>query len=191
MMRGKARVWAAIAIGMSLPFIVGAIVYMPDAAISILVRVPFLWISLWLIAELMFGLTALRATITNEQTVRFYRSRLLPALVISHALIAIYSPSWWAQVGALATLIILNIAVHERALVELAWLSEPVENPPKRVYPMHAILALIGFQTLQTVFIGGLTKLHDLSSTANIAISYMSAAAIVAWYVGSGCGAMG
>ncbi len=179
MVRGKARVWAAIAIGMSLPFIVGAVIYTPSAAISILARVPFLWISLWLIAELMFGLTALGATITNERTVRFYRSGLLPALVISHALIAIYSPNWWAQIGALATLIILNVAVRERALVELSWLSEPIESPPKRVYPMHAILAVIAFQTLQTVFIGVLTKLHDLSATANVAISYVSAAAIV------------
>ena len=44
---------------------------------------------------------------------------------------------------------------------------------------MHAIFAVIGFQTLQTVFIGLLTKLHDLSAMANIAISYVSAAAIV------------
>ncbi len=178
--RSKSRVWAAIAVGVSVPFIVGAIAFMPDAALSILLRVPFLWATLWLIAELMFELTALSATITNEQTVRFQRSILLPALVVSHASLAIYSDYWWAQLGALVTFVILNIAVHQRALVELPWLSEPVENPPKRVYPMHAILALIGFQSLMSAIRGGLANVASISSTANVAISYISAAIVVA-----------
>jgi ABC-2 type transport system permease protein len=102
----------------------------------------------------------------------------LPVFVISHASLAIHSQNWWAQVGALATLTILNVAVRERELVELPWLSEPIESPPKRVYPMHAILAVIGFQTVMSGFTAGLTKVPDLSATANVAISYVSAAAI-------------
>ncbi|HEX4412388.1 MAG TPA: CPBP family intramembrane glutamic endopeptidase [Lacipirellulaceae bacterium] len=177
--RSKSRVWAAVAIAVSVPFVLGAMAFMPSAFWSILIRAPFLWITLWLIAELMFELTALSATITNEQTVRFQRTILLPALVVSHASLAIYSDNWWAQLGALITLIILNIAVHERALVELSWLSEPVENPPKRVYPMHAILALIGFQSLMSGIRGGLSNVAGISSTANVAISYVAAAIVV------------
>ncbi len=177
--RSKSRVWATIAIGMSVPFIGGAIAFMPGAVWSILLRVPFLWVSLWLVAEVMFELTALATTITNEQTVRFRRSMWLPALVVSHASLAIYSDYWWAQLGALVTMIILNIAVHQRALVELPWLSEPVENPPKRVYPMHAILALIGFESLTSGIRGGLSHVASISSTANVAISYISAAVVV------------
>lgn len=176
--RSKSRVWAVIAIGVSVPFVVGAIVFMPSAIWSILLRAPFLWITLWLIAELMFELTALSATITNERTVRFRRSILLPVLVVSHASLAIYSDSWWAQLGALTTLIVLNFAVHQRALVELSWLSEPVENPPKHVYPMHAILALIGFQSLMGGIRGALSNLAWISSTANVAISYVAAAIV-------------
>ncbi|HEX3601986.1 MAG TPA: CPBP family intramembrane glutamic endopeptidase [Lacipirellulaceae bacterium] len=183
--RSKARVWAGIAIALSVPFIVGSIVMMPATAAAILVRVPFLFAALWLTAELIFALTALAASVTNEQKVTFRRSYWLTALVVSHASFAIYSHSWWMQLGALATLLVLNAAVRERALVELSWLSEPVETPPTQIYPMHAIFALVGFQTVMGAISAALVQRSDISTTANLAISYVGSAVVVSvacWY---------
>ncbi|MFO0789805.1 MAG: type II CAAX endopeptidase family protein [Pirellulales bacterium] len=178
--RSKARVWATIAIGISVPFIGAAIAFMPSEAGAILLHVPFLFASLWFLAELVFGLTALAASVTNEQTVRFRRTAMLPALVISNLSIAIYSGSLWVQLGAFVTLVILNAAIRERQLVELAWLSEPVEAPPKQVYPMHAILAIISFEAIMGGISGALLKYPEVSAAANLAISYIAAAVVIA-----------
>jgi ABC-2 type transport system permease protein len=177
--RSKARVWAVISIGLAVPFIIGSIVVMPSAAWSILLRTPFLLVALWLLAELIFSLTALAAIVTNEQTIRFRRSAMLPMLVVSNCSLALYNGSWWLQLGALATTVILNAAVRERALVELRWLSEPVDTPPAQVYPMHAILALIGFQTLQGAIGAALSQRPELSVAASMAIAYIGAALVV------------
>ncbi len=177
--RSKARVWAAIALSMSVPFIGGAIALLPSEAASILVRVPFLLAALWLLSELVFGLTALAASVTNEQTVRFRRGALLPALVVSDLSLAIYSQNWWQQLGALATLAILNAAVRARQLDELEWLSEPVETPPKKLYPMHAVLTIVGFRALQVAITGAFIGRTDLSASAIVAISYCVAAIVV------------
>ena len=93
---------------------------------------------------------------TNEQTVRFRRSNLLPLLVIGNLSVAIYSQNWWMELSALVTLAVFNATVRERQIVELPWLSEPVETPPKKVYAMHAVLAIIGFQAL----IGGFARAY-------------------------------
>jgi ABC-2 type transport system permease protein len=126
-------------------------------------------------------MTALAGTITNEGTVRFRRSAmLLPALVLGNLSVAIHQQSLWMQLGALVTLAVFNATVRERQLVELAWLSEPVETPPKRVYPMHAVLALIAFQFLIGLTGALLGAVEVLSPTAKLAISYTAAAAVVA-----------
>ena len=177
--RSKARVWGVIAILISVPFIGGAIALLPGAAVSILIRVPFLFAALWMISELVFGLTVLAAVVTNEQTIRFRRGALLPLLVISNASVALFSQSWWVQLGSLAMMAILTAAVRERQLDELPWLSEPVETPPAKVYPMHAILALVAFQALVGVAQGALLQMPELSTTATVAISYGAAALVV------------
>jgi membrane protease YdiL (CAAX protease family) len=100
--------------------------------------------------------------------------------VIGNLSLAIYSGSWWVQLGALVTLVILNEAVRERQLVELPWLSEPVESPPKQIYPMHAILAIIGFQTVIGMISALLLQRPEITAVANVAISYVGAAVIVA-----------
>jgi ABC-2 type transport system permease protein len=178
--RSKARVWAVIAIGVSVPFIGSVIAFVPSEAPSILIRVPFLLASLWFLSELVFGMTALSATITNEQTVRFSRNAtLLPALVVANTSLAICSQSLWMQLGMLATLILLNAAVRERQLVELPWLSEPVETPPKQVYPMDAILAVVGFQAVQGGISAALVSNTELSASAITTVAYCASAAIV------------
>jgi ABC-2 type transport system permease protein len=183
--RSKARVWAAIAIGVSLPVIGVAIALVPNAAFAILAHVPYLLAMIWLLAELLFGLTALSASVSNEQTVRFRRAMLLPLLVVTRASLAILSMSRWAELGTLATLAILNAAVRQRQLAELNWLSEPVETPPKKFYPMHAVLAIIGFQAIQNAVLGGLVQIPQLSSIAILSIAYCVAAIVVSAICGA------
>lgn len=178
--RSKARVWGVMAVLLGLPFLGGVIAWYPSETTAILVRTPFLLASIWWLTELMFGLTALAASVTNEQTVRFRSSVMwIPALILSDAAIAVYSQNWWLQAGVLAMLVILNAAVRERQLVELAWLSEPVETPPRRVYPMHGLLALIAFQTLIGVFGGLLRQAEFLSAAAATMTAYCLSAALV------------
>ena len=110
-MRSKARVWAVISMCLSVPFVVTAIALRPAEAVTILFHAPFLLVSLWLLAEVIFGLTALAATVTNEQTVRFRRSNLLPLLVIGNLSVAIYSQNWWMELSALVTLAVFNATV--------------------------------------------------------------------------------
>ena len=179
MVRSKARVWGVIALLMSIPFFGVAIAMLPSATLAILANVPFVLASLWFLAELKFGLTALVASVTNDQTVRFQGSALLPLLVITNLSLALLSQNWWAELVRLATLVILNAAVRERQLVELAWLSEPVETPPKRVYAMHAILALIGFEAVQNISQIAFLQQPALSASAVVAISYCIAAVTV------------
>ena len=178
-MRSKARVWAVISMCVSVPFVVTAIALRPAEAVTILFHTPFLLVSLWLLAEVIFGLTALAATVTNEQTVRFRRSNLLPLLVIGNLSVAIYSQNWWMELSALVTLAVFNATVRERQIVELPWLSEPVETPPKKVYAMHAVLAIIAFQVVIGVCKGVLVQVPELSPFATVAISYIAAAAVV------------
>jgi membrane protease YdiL (CAAX protease family) len=177
--RGKARVWAAISWIVAVPVIATAIALRPEDALTILSRVPFLFASLWLVAEILFGLTALSASITNEQTVRFRRNLLLPLLVIGNTCTAIHSDSWWAQLGMLATLIVFNATVRERQMVELGWLSEPVEMPPKKVYPMHGVVVMMAFLMLETWIQIAIFQFTELSSTVAVSIGYFAAAVIV------------
>lgn len=180
-LRSKSRVWAVISMVVSVPFFVAAVVLRPSEAGTVLLQSPFMLVSLWLLAETIFGMTSLAATITNEGTVRFRRTAMfLPLLVIGNLSLAIYQNSVWLQLGALVTLAVFNATVRERQLVELAWLSEPVETPPKRVYPMHAVLALIAFQAILGAVGGGLLQVETLSATARLSISYIVAAAVVA-----------
>ena len=105
--------------------------------------------------------------------------------MITNLSLALLSQNWWAELSSLATLVILNAAVRERQLVELAWLSEPVETPPKRVYAMHAILALIGFEAVQNISQIAFLQQPALSASAVVAISYCIAAitaSFVFWF---------
>jgi membrane protease YdiL (CAAX protease family) len=80
----------------------------------------------------------------------------------------------------LATLVVFNATVRERQLVELGWLSEPVDSPPKKVYPMHAVVAMMGFLSLMNCLQVGSFQIPELSSTAVVAIAYFASAVLVA-----------
>lgn len=178
--RSKARVWGSITIAMSVPFLVGACFLVPAEADRILMRGPFLFAALWWLAEVVFGLTALGATVTNETTVRFRKGALVvPGLVMADASLAIASDNWWMEVRVAATLAILAAAVRQRALAELNWLSEPIETPPRRIDAIHGLVALIAFETLMGVFGSTLPRIPDVSATVSAAAAYCLSAALV------------
>lgn len=175
--RTNARVWGAISIAVSLPFIGAAVAMRPGDALTILIRVPYLPAAIWLLAEVIFGLTALSTTINNDQVGRYsQRTMLIPMLMISDVSLAIYNQSWWAQLSSLAMLTILSAAIRERQLVELPWLSEPVATPPKKVYPMHGLLLIIGFEALMGAARAFLQDRPEFSAAELATVSYCAGA---------------
>jgi ABC-2 type transport system permease protein len=179
--RRKAHTWGAITMGLMALIVAIVSVLRPADSLSLLFRLPFLFAVLWWSSEILFGLTALSATITNETTVRFRRTLLLiPALMLADAGLAIHSGDWWLQLRVAATLAILSAAVHERQLVELNWLSEPVESPPRRLYAMHGLFALMGFGATLGIAKGLLAQTNILSPTAAVSIAYIASSLIVA-----------
>jgi membrane protease YdiL (CAAX protease family) len=45
----------------------------------------------------------------------------------------------------LVVLGLLSAAMRQKQQAELSWLTEPVETPPKRLYAMHGLLAVLSF----------------------------------------------
>jgi len=179
--RSKSRVWAAMTLLLTLPLAAWAMIVMPGEAPAILIRLPFLATILWLLAELTFGLTALSASVISAEQIRFRRTTLLlPMLLTMNAASAVLSQNWWLQLSVLAAMLVLNAAVRERQLVELAWLSEPVETPPKGVYAMHGVLAVIGFQTLQNLLLTVLTLTKQFTPNATNSLAYCMSAVVTA-----------
>ncbi len=171
--RTNARIWGAIGIAVSIPFIGAAVAMRPGDALTILIRVPYLLAAIWLLAEVIFGLTALATTINNDQVAPYgQRNLLIPMLMISDVSLAIYNQSWWGQLSSLAMLTILVAAIRERQLVELPWLSDPVATPPKKVYPMHGLLLIIGFQALMGAARAFLLERPEFSAAAIMTASY-------------------
>lgn len=180
LLRDKARVWTAVAMAFGLPMIATAIVLRPEETMTILARLPILGVTLWLTSELIIGATALSASVTNEQTITFKRGAMIaPTLAISNAAFAIMSDSLWLQISSLAMLFILNIAMRERQVVELAWLSEPMETPPTKIYAVHGLLAVIGFQTLISALTAAMTQQSLFSAAEVTTIAYFAAAIVV------------
>ena len=54
----------------------------------------------------------------------------------------------------LAVLIVLSMAVRQKQVADLAWLSEPVENPPVRFDLLDGLLVLLAFLALRDLCSG-------------------------------------
>jgi hypothetical protein len=179
--RANSRIWGTISIVICLPFLIWAMIVRPAEAVTILAHMPFMMLSIWLIAELIFGLNSLATSINNEQQVRMgYGATVIPGLIISDVCLATYSQSWWALFCSIAMLMIFNAAVRERMLIELPWLSEPTANPPKKISPIHGLVAFIGFQTVMNGMRAGLLNVEWISTDAMMMLSYTVAAVVVA-----------
>jgi ABC-2 type transport system permease protein len=178
-LRIKARIWAGLAITMSVALTAAVGVFVPGSRTELAIRFPFLMAFLWLLAEISFGLLALGATVLNEQTVRFHRLMwVVPMLICTQCGATLYRGSLWDEFGVLAVLIVLSMAVRQRQLTDLAWLSEPVENPPVRLDVLHVLLALFAFITCRD-FVTGLLASASLTAPTVTATAYLVGAFIV------------
>ncbi|HEV8003041.1 MAG TPA: type II CAAX endopeptidase family protein, partial [Planctomycetaceae bacterium] len=157
--RTKARIWGVISMAVGTTLLVGLAIFQPGQLGAIAKRAPFIIVDLWLIAEISFGLLALGSTVLNETTVQFKRLQwVVPMLICGQCGATIYRGAFWEQLTLLAVLGVLSMAVRQRQLTDLAWLSEPVENPPVRFDVMDALLALLAFLALRDAASGLLNQ---------------------------------
>ncbi len=154
--RTKARVWAGLAIAVAIVLLTAVVITQPGHRREIVARAPFVLASLWLLAEISFGLPSLGSTVVNETTVRMKRLQwIVPLLISTQCGAVLYRGSLWEESTLLVVLFVLSLAVRQKQLADLAWLSEPVENPPVRFDVLDALLALLAFLSLRDLF-GGL-----------------------------------
>lgn len=178
--RSKARFWSVIVSAPVVAVCVWAFVSQPDSFASLAVRMPFLLAYLLLFAEVCFGSLSLGAAVSNETTVRFRRSVwFIPGFLSVECAAALYVGSAWSLVGTLILLTLVNVAIRQRQLVELPWISEPSDAPPRRLDVAHALIALGGFIQVRDVLRGVLlTKSFDPTTAAYLA--FVSSAAVIA-----------
>ncbi len=177
--RSKSRVWGVVSVIMASALLIAVMIRRPSEAGDVLMRLPFILIAIWMLSEVLFGMLALSATLMSERTVTFRRSAmLLPLLTTSGVSTAIATADLWQQVVMFVMLLVLRAAVWQQQQFELAWLSEPVEVPPKRLSAIHGIGAYFGFSTLQGLFTGVLKKL-DVDESLQFSGAYVGAALIV------------
>jgi len=178
--RTKARVWSAIAGLVCLGLIGSALVARPEIRSDLLMRLPLMLACIWFLGEIIFGLLSLGAVLASEGSLRFRRTTwILPLLLSGQLSLAVYQGDFWSGLVSLVVLIVLSIAVRQKQQAELIWLSEPVENPPRRLYAMHGLLAILGFLCLRDVTKGIL--LHTGISDSNILTGgYCAAASVIA-----------
>ena len=178
-LRTKARVWAGLAITIAVGLTATAGILVPGGRMELATRFPFLIAFLWLLAEISFGLLALGATVLNEQTVRLGRlTWVVPMLICTQCAATLYKGALWDEIGVLAVLIVLGMAVRQRQLTDLAWLSEPVENPPVRLDVLHVLLALLGFISCRD-FVTGFLLHTPLTGPETTAAAYLIGAFLV------------
>lgn len=184
--RVKARVWAVVSILMIFGAIGVMLCFVPTSEwLGILARLPFMVAAVWLMAEIIFGLMSLAATIVNDQTIRFRRSTLfVPSILMATAASAVYSGDFWSQFVLLVVMGMLNAAVRQKQEAELAWLSEPAENPPSRLYAMHGLIAIVGFLFFRD-FLKPMLLAAGLDAAEMLAIAYCGSAlaiGVASWF---------
>lgn len=182
--RTKARIWAVISMAMGATLLAGIAVFQPGHLGGIAIRAPFAIVYLWLLAEISFGLLTLGATVVNETTVRFKRLQwMVPLLISGQCAATIYRGTIWEQCALLAVLIVLSMAVRQKQVADLAWLSEPVENPPVRFDLLDGLVVLLAFLTVRDLCSGLLD--HAVGSVPLAVGGGYVIAALVTWAITS------
>jgi ABC-2 type transport system permease protein len=180
--RTKARVWGCLAIAIALGLLLAVVITQPGQRREVAVRAPFVIAYLWFLAEISFGLLSIGATVVNETTVRFGRLQwVVPLLVSAQVGATLYRGQLWEQSTLLVVLIVLSMAVRQRQVTDLAWLSEPVENPPVRFDVLDALLALLAFLSLRDL-VGGILG-HAVASQPLAAGGAYLAGALGVWAI--------
>jgi ABC-2 type transport system permease protein len=162
-LRIKARVWAGLAIAVGVCLLAAVVATQPGHRADVAIRAPFVIAYLWLMAEISFGLLSLGSTVVNETTVRMRRLQwVTPLLISAQCGATLYRGLLWEQSTLLVVLFVLSMAVRQKQLADLPWLSEPVENPPVRFDALDALLALLAFVSVRDLC-GGILQ-HAVAS---------------------------
>src|SRR5262249_19081867 len=98
--------------------------------------------------------------------------------------LAIFTGNPWNQVTVLVMLVMLGIGVRQKQQAELAWLSEPAECPPKRIYLLHGLTAVVGFLLIRDI-VSGVLMNSGLDAIAIMTIAYCASSVIVLALVSS------
>ncbi len=120
--------------------------------------------------------------VVNETTVRMRKLQwVIPLLISAQCGATLYRGSLWEEATLLVVLFVLSLAVRQRQLTDLAWLSEPVENPPVRFDVLDALLALLAFLSLRDLF-GGVIGQMVASVPLTLGAGYV-ASALSVWLI--------
>ncbi len=157
-----------------------AIATQPDATAQMGLRLPFLVVFIPLVAEICFASVSLAATVPSENSIHFRRSMwLVPGLISAEAAAALYLGAFWSLFGTLIILLLVNIAMRQRLIAELPWISEPSDAPPRRLDAAHALITLGGFLQLRDM-LGGLIRGNTLTAETAALIAFAASAVAVA-----------
>lgn len=149
-LRVKSRIWGVAAALLSLVLAVIAMIARQDFAGGLLYRLPFMVVLVALIADLSVGIRTMGSSILSETTVHFRQwAAWLPLLLSAAAGQAVFSGDVWMLCVQVVLLGALDVSVWQKLNAELPWITEPMEDPPPRLYLMHGLLAAYGYFVLQ------------------------------------------
>ncbi len=150
--RAGARLAGAVAIGLALVLTALSLAAWPSLAPGLLLRLPFILLYLWMLAELLRGIQLLGLSILSDTRVALTaRSNYLTLLVSASAGQAVYQGNLWTLTVMAVLIGMLNFSVWQKVRAELPYLTEPMENPPPRLHLMHGMMAVFFFFVGQTV----------------------------------------
>lgn len=149
-LRVKSRIWGTAAGGLALILGLFAVATHSDMAGGLLLRLPFIAVFVWLIADLSIGLRTMGSSIISETTVHFRQwSQWVPLFLSAAAGHAVFAGDLWYLSVLLILLSALDVSVWQKLNVELPYVTEPAEDPPPRLFLMHGLLAACGYLALQ------------------------------------------
>jgi ABC-2 type transport system permease protein len=149
-LRAKSIIWGTAAAGLGLILAAVAMIALPQMALELLCRLPFLLVLVALIADLCVGIRTMGSSIISETTVHFRQwAQWMPLLLSAFAGMAVHAGDVWMLCVQIVLLGALDVSVWQKLRAELPWLTEPAEDPPPRLYLMHGLLAAFGYFALQ------------------------------------------
>lgn len=177
----KVHVWVAVASSFAVLVLVGLLARSPELLPQVLLRVPLVFVGIYLYALIGLGLGALGTDPLEPEQ----RRRLKPGaaylfmLLLSLFGYALYTDSLWAKVVELALSSLLAYALWQKLRDHLPYLLDPTEAPPATIAVADGVLAALGFFAFQGVFLL-LFAYGDEPSFESITLAFTAAGLFVA-----------
>lgn len=153
-LRVKSRIWGAAAAVLVLILSATAMLTQPQMAGGLLLRLPFILVLVWLIADLTVGIRTAGSCVISETTVQMKQwANWMPLLLSAGAGQAVFAGNLWALTVQVVLLAALNVSVWQKLETDLPYLTEPAEDPPARLCLMHGQFAVYGYFVLQSLAI--------------------------------------